>query len=131
MANTAPYLSRRDALKAEKDEQLVNSLPDTAFAFRKGPPASKRLANPVRMVQRHGDAHVVQNRQAGEKADVLKGSRYAARREVIGLGSRDGLTAEQDAPARGLINASDEIEDGRFPRPVGSDQTEERVRWQR
>ena len=72
-----------------------------------------------------GGAHVVENAQRTEEADVLKRARDAAGGNAIGTVTDDGFSGESDLAGGRPINAGDQIEDRRFPRAIGSDEADE------
>jgi hypothetical protein len=70
-------------------------------------------------------AHVIEHRQAAEKADVLKRARQAEKGELMRFAAQNGTAIERNVSRGGLINAGDEIEHRGFARAVRANQPDQ------
>ena len=83
------------------------------------------------MAHMQADGDIVDDRQVAEQADVLKGSRHAEARILLGSISRDVLAAEDDPPAARLEHAGQQIEGRGLAGTVRSDEADELARRDR
>src|SRR5262245_58939718 len=68
---------------------------------------------------------VVEHGGVLEKLDVLEGARDAARGDLVSGQARDVLVAEDEAAVARIVDAADQVEDGRLARAVGADDGED------
>ena len=69
------------------------------------------------------DEHVVAGAQVGEHASVLEGPREPEGRHRIGACARRVSTLEAYGSGIGTFVAAQDVEEGRFPRPVRADES--------
>ena len=93
--------------------------------------------DPVRLVERpsevpifpgsvkDGDSHIVPGRHPEERLRDLMGLRDPQFHDAVRGHVVDALAVQHDAPGRGLLHARDHVQEGRFPRAVGTDEPDD------
>ena len=76
----------------------------------------------------HRRADIVENTERAEEADVLECAGNAEGGDAVGLLIVERDAIEADRPARGFVNAGDDVEDRRLPRPVWADEADHLLR---
>ena len=75
----------------------------------------------------HRDEHVLERGHVVEEADVLERPRHAERRDLVRRARGDVDVLEED-PARGrLVDAGQDVEEGRLAGAVRADQADDRA----
>ena len=68
------------------------------------------------------DHQVLEDAQAGKQLDMLEDARNAVRDNLMSAQAQEILGLETDAPAAGIVDASEQVEQRGLAGPVGSDQ---------
>jgi hypothetical protein len=71
----------------------------------------------------HPDEDIFERRDITEQPDRLKGSPDPQAIDLEGFQASDILASERNAPGRRSVQAGDNVEEGRLPRPVRADQS--------
>ena len=90
------------------------------------PGGRNRAEEPRARARVEADLHIVEHRQVGKQADVLKGAGDAERVDLVGTQALDAALAlaagEDDLPLRGGNASRDGVEQRRLARAIGPDQ---------
>ena len=111
----------------EKLQHVHDLRGDFLLLVPKDRPARERVRDAADDVQVEGDAHVVEDRERREEADVLERPRDAVLGDLVGCEAVDVVAAERDAALGRLIDAGDEVEDSGLTRAVRPDEPKELV----
>src|SRR5438309_11638264 len=110
------------AAQMEDFEHLHHLRSDAAFFLGKVFPSPQCMSNAAGHVQMKRDTHVVEHRQRRKQPNVLESSRNPQFSDLVRLAPHDRASAKIYFTFGRLINASDQVEDSRFPRAIRSDQ---------
>src|SRR4051812_36599546 len=84
-------------------------------AARRADDRAKQTGLHARVPAHH---HVFDRAHGREEADVLERARHAHGRDLIRAPARDVLAVEDQLPGRGLVEAGEDVEEGRLARAV-------------